>query len=150
MTEQAAPELVAAPKRLTLSHIVEMLLTRSAGERSSVSITRNASGATQLEVSVRTGDDGDVVTVEDAKRKAIEVYEQLVAQYPASNGNENAEVALTRNAKGDTQIVVTAKTSDGSKFTTLDEVAAGAIEVYETTRAKYPASDESVGRGGQA
>jgi hypothetical protein len=46
-----------------------------AGARSSVKLTRNAKGDTQIEVKVRVGDTED--EVETARRLAVETYENL-------------------------------------------------------------------------
>ena len=70
------------PRRLTLSEIVEQLLQRSGAERSSVSLTRNAKGATQIEVVVRTGDTGAIQTIEAAETVATQVYDRLRNLYP--------------------------------------------------------------------
>lgn len=69
------------PTRLSLSDILALMLTRGSGERSSVSLTRNARGETQIEVTVRTG---DAETIADAERDAREVYDRLRADYPLS------------------------------------------------------------------
>src|SRR5919204_3659468 len=101
---EPAPEPPAPPKRLTLSSIVEMLLTRST-DHSTVSISRNVKGETSIDVQIRTGS-GDVETIEDAERRAAEVYDRLAALYPPPVKPEDAEATFTRNAKGETQIVV--------------------------------------------
>lgn len=90
--------LMAAPKakpaappatihrRLTLSDVVELAfatLNRSGVDHSTVKLTRNAKGDTQIEVSVRTGEPG-VETVEQAAAKAREVYDGIAAAYPMS------------------------------------------------------------------
>lgn len=125
-----------APRRLTLSQIVEMLLTRGAGERSAVTLTRTASGDTAIDVKVRTGDDGETQTVEDAEHKAREVYERLAKVYPPRVVAAGGEVTLTRNAKGETQVSVALKTSDA--MPTVGEVGAAAQREYDRLRMKYP------------
>jgi len=74
------------PKRLTLSQILEAHLDRmrasAGGEHSTVKLTRNAKGDTQIEVSVRTGEHVEVATVEDAAGKAREIYDVLRSLYP--------------------------------------------------------------------
>lgn len=67
---------------MTLSQVVEKLLERGGTEHSSVTLSRNAKGATQIEVVVRTGDSGAVATVEEAEAVAISVYERLASRYP--------------------------------------------------------------------
>jgi hypothetical protein len=86
--EQAAP----APKRMSLSQVVEALLNRGGSEHSSVTISRNAKGETQLEVVVRTGETGNVQTIEEAEEAATAVYDRLREQYPygTANGGESS------------------------------------------------------------
>jgi hypothetical protein len=85
--EQAAP----APKRMSLSQVVEALLNRGGSEHSSVTISRNAKGETQLEVVVRTGETGNVQTIEDAETAAQAVYDRLRTRYPfGGNGAPEA------------------------------------------------------------
>jgi hypothetical protein len=72
------------PPRLTLSQIVEMQLhamARGGQEHSTVELSRNAKGDTQIRVSVRTGE-GDVETVEQARMRAQEQYDHLRELYP--------------------------------------------------------------------
>lgn len=75
----------AKPRRLTLSEILQAHLDRMAhagGEHSSVELTRNAKGDTQIKVAVRTGDTDDTATVDDAAAKARHVYDLLRGFYP--------------------------------------------------------------------
>lgn len=74
------------PRRLSMGAIVELLLTRGGGEHSAVELTRNAKGETQINVTVRTSEDGEIETADDAARKATELYDQLRARYPMSSG----------------------------------------------------------------
>jgi len=129
------------PKRLTLSQIVELLLTRSS-DRSVVTLTRTATGVTQIEVQVRTSD--DVATVEDAEAKAREVYDRLREQYPNAE-HEQATVELTRNAKGETQIEVQAKTS--AELPTLEAAQDKAGDVFKRLRMRFPIADGTHGAG---
>ena len=69
------------PKRLTLSAILEAMLQRGGSDRSSVSLTHNAKGQTQIEVTVRTGNQHDAETVEQAMTKATLVYDSLRLRY---------------------------------------------------------------------
>jgi hypothetical protein len=140
-TTEDAPK----PKRLSLSQILEHMLTRGGAERSAVTLTRTASGGTQIEVKVRTGDDGETVTVEDAERRAGEVYDRLQSQYPPDPAHENAAVTLARNAKGETQIATEVKTS-GDGVRTIAEAEKRASEVYERLRATYPLSSGAVAK----
>lgn len=70
-------------KRLSQSQIIEWLLTaQRSREHSSVSLTRNAKGDTQIDVSVRTDEGGDVQTIDQAAAKARAIYDSLRAAYP--------------------------------------------------------------------
>jgi len=137
---ETATQAAERPKRLTLSQIVEMLLTRTARERSSISLRRSVSGETQIEVNVRTGDDSEVVTVEDAERKAREVYDRLREQYPPRNGHEHSEVTLTRNAKGETQVSISMKSSDEGP-PSLEAATEQVRDAYDKLRMKYPMTE---------
>lgn len=127
------------PKRLSLSQIVEQLLTRS-GERSSVSLIRNAKGETQIDVKVSTGAEGEAATVEDAERKAVAVYDRLRELYAPPTTRDDASIDLTRNAKGDTQIAVSLRTGDEG-VATVDQAASRAREVYDAMREHYPTAN---------
>jgi hypothetical protein len=84
------------PRRLTLSQVVESqlaALNRAGGEHSSVKLTRNAKGDTQIEVTVRTGDEAHLMTVADASNQARAIYDALRELYPiaaATNGEAPA------------------------------------------------------------
>jgi hypothetical protein len=73
---------VPPARRLTLSQIVEILLQRSPRDHSSVTLARNAKGETQIEVVVRTGDAGEVLSLADAEALAGDLYDRLRARYP--------------------------------------------------------------------
>ncbi len=77
MTEPPTPT-----RRMTLSHVVEVLLQRPARERSSVTLSRNAKGDTQIEVVVRTGEHATIQTPEEALAKAVELYDSARDRYP--------------------------------------------------------------------
>lgn len=79
-TEHAAEP--APTKRMTLSQVVEHLLTRGSSQSSSVSLTRNAKGETQIEVVVRTDAELGIHTPDDAGRVAELVYDRLRTVYP--------------------------------------------------------------------
>lgn len=86
----ALPELPR--RRITMSETVDKLiaaLARGHGDNSSVRLTRNAKGDTQIEVTVRTGEPG-VETIEDASLKARLKYDELATLYPMSDGNGDA------------------------------------------------------------
>jgi hypothetical protein len=82
-----------APKRLSLSEIVELLLSRGGGEHSSVELTRNSKGETQISVTVRTGEDDNVRTAAQAALRARAVYDDLRAAYPMASGHTGAQAA---------------------------------------------------------
>lgn len=73
-------------KRMSLSQVVEHLLNRGSSQSSSVSLTRNAKGETQIEVVVRTDATGDVATIEDAETIATAVYDRLRTAYTFNGG----------------------------------------------------------------
>jgi hypothetical protein len=142
-TSQETP---AKHKRLTLSEIVEMSLSKSGGKSSAVSLSRNASGETLIEVTVATSDDADTATIEDAERGAHEVYARLVAAYPPLGAHDNSALTLTRNAKGETQVEVTTRTSE--TLPTVDALADKGSEVYDRMRCKYPMANGMTARPG--
>lgn len=71
------------PRRMSLSEVVELLLARGSSDHSSVSLTRNARGETQIEVTVRSGESGEVTNARDCARVAAELYDSLRDTYPA-------------------------------------------------------------------
>jgi hypothetical protein len=73
-------------KRLTLSEIVTLLLEHRSGAAggSSVSLTRNARGVTQIEVTVR--EDDDLRTPDLVAAEATRIYDNLRARFPMPNG----------------------------------------------------------------
>lgn len=79
-----------ASKRMTLSNVLELLLTKSGGEHSSVTLTRNSKGDTQIEVVVRTGDAGAIGTADEAYAKAVELYDRAREQYPPASSATGA------------------------------------------------------------
>lgn len=90
-TEQTtAGEHAPAGKRMTLSQVLELLLARGSADRSSVTLTRNAKGDTQIEVVVRTNELGDAQTVAQAYEQAIELYDRARARYPLASGHSQA------------------------------------------------------------
>lgn len=68
------------PKPLTLSEIVRDQLAGRALDHSSVKLTKNARGETQIEVKVGTGESG-IDTIEEASAKAQTIYNELVMTY---------------------------------------------------------------------
>lgn len=133
------------PQRLTLSRIVEMLLTRG-GERSSVTLSRTAAGETVIDVKVRTGDDDDVATLEQASLKAQTEYDRLRQMYPHSGDHDGADITLTRNAKGETQVSVSTKTST---LTPDVDLLGGVVQKeYDRLRSAYPMADGTTAKAG--
>lgn len=90
MSSQAAPDFEALPRRLTQAQIIGLLLQRRSADHSSVSLSRNAKGETQIEVTVRSGDSAEVETVDEAAEKAAELYDRLRRRFPLSSGHVGA------------------------------------------------------------
>jgi hypothetical protein len=88
---ETARDIDALPRRLTQAQIIGMLLTRGSREHSSVALSRNAKGETQVEVTVRTGESDEIDTVDAAAAKAAELYDQLRRRFPLSSGYVGAE-----------------------------------------------------------
>ena len=65
---------------MTLSEIVQLLLQRGRAASGGVTLSRNARGIPQFEVSVPTGE--ECPTIDKAKAKAVRVYEELEARFP--------------------------------------------------------------------
>ena len=86
-----------APKRLTLSEIVELLLQRSPSDHSSVKLVRNAKGDTQIEVHVRTGEPG-LETIAEARQIAQTHYDELRRLYPMSGEAGSPSSASSRSS----------------------------------------------------
>ena len=70
-------------KRLSLSEVLALVLSRGNGAGDSVTLSRNARGETQIEVTVRT-QDGE--TVEAAGLRARAEYDIIRATYPLASG----------------------------------------------------------------
>jgi hypothetical protein len=80
---------------MTLSAVVERLLERGSSDRSSVTLTRNAKGETQIEVIVRASD--VLLSVNECELAACAVYERLRARYPLSTGYVAAAAGKARD-----------------------------------------------------
>lgn len=107
------------PKRLSLSEILEMVLTRST-DRSTVSLTRTASGEVVIDVKVAAE------TIGEASATAEMEMARLTELYPRSEQSTEPTVSLSRNAKGETQVEI--------KGTGWDDVQT----VYDRARCAYP------------
>lgn len=97
----AAPVDGERPRRLTHSEIIGMLLSRS--ERrptSTVTLTRNAKGETQIEVTVPTGVTDEVATPNDAAELCAAIYSQLRQQFPLASGFVGAQTPAGGETKG--------------------------------------------------
>lgn len=88
MTPPRKPQEVERPHRraLSLSEIVERLLARSTQDHSSITLSRNAKGETQIEVVVRSASEGEINTASEAAREAIRLFDTLRARYPMADG----------------------------------------------------------------
>jgi len=80
-----------ATRRLSLSEIVTMLLAKPGRDHSSVELTRNAKGETQINVTVRAGETDGIDTAADAATECARIYEQLRRQFPLANGKVGAD-----------------------------------------------------------
>lgn len=134
-----------AAHRLSLSQILEMVLTR-ASDHSTVTLSRNAKGETQIDVQIRTGSQDDITTVEQAEQAARAIYNRLRDEYPLPVKGDEGEITLTRNAKGDTQIAVELKTGTTEETLTIEQARDRASDVYEQLRGRWPAADGTVGK----
>jgi len=79
------PDPDSKPRQLGATEVARALLHRVAsasGEHSSVELTRNAKGDTQIKVTCRTGESEDIATLEDAAAKAIATYNSLRSLFP--------------------------------------------------------------------
>lgn len=107
-------------KRLTLSEILEHMLTRTSSDRSTVSLARTASGEITIDVKVAAE------TVAEAGQLAEAELQRLTELYPRSEQSTEPVVSLTRNAKGETQIDVKGPGWEETK------------RVYDEGRMAYP------------
>lgn len=146
MATDAGTRAVKSGHRMSLSEILQLLLTKGTPERSSVTLSRNAKGETQIEVTVRTGDSAGIETVEQAEQAARESYDRLRAEYPLPDANGGGSVTFSRNAKGETQIEVVARTSDlPGESADLDNAYTTARRLFDNARVKFPMSDGYAG-----
>lgn len=78
------------PARMTLSRVIEQLLARGASNASSVTLSRNAKGETQIEVTIRTDAEHGPFTYTQAETAACLVFDRLRARYPMQDGTVGA------------------------------------------------------------
>lgn len=75
------------PRRVTQGEIILALLQRGSAGGSSVQLSRNAKGETQIEVVVRVDHDAGIDTPGEASAVAETVYDALTAKYPLGATN---------------------------------------------------------------
>jgi hypothetical protein len=90
MSERTPEMAEQLPRRLTQSQIIGLLLTRGGRDHSTVTLSRNAKGETQIEVVVRTGESDEVASVDDAAAKATAIFDQLRRRFPMNDGRVGA------------------------------------------------------------
>jgi predicted aconitase with swiveling domain len=92
MPEQTTPQVDShdGPARMTLGRVIELLTARGTTSSSSVELTRNAKGETQIVVIVRADDSGAIATPDAAYAKAVELYDSARERYPLSSGHTGA------------------------------------------------------------
>jgi hypothetical protein len=101
--------------RLRLSEVTRALLaalSKTGGEHSTVKLTRNAKGDTQIEVSVRTGDSPEVETAADAMAEAVRLYDNLREVYPM-NAEPARDSSPAASAAARAAAIATQQGSDG-------------------------------------
>lgn len=87
--EAAVPEARSISRAEILRGLLAAI-SKTGGEHSTVKLTRNARGDTQVEVSVRTGDHEGVETAADAAAEAVRIYDNLRELYPMNGGPTRA------------------------------------------------------------
>jgi hypothetical protein len=71
----------------------------------------------------------------------------LTARLADDNQHEPADVTFTRNAKGETQVSVSGKTSPtGVRW--LEQLEAAVAQTYDHARMRYPMEDGSTAKPG--
>jgi len=136
-------------QRLTLSRVLELVLTRSAGDVGYVSLGRTAKGDTTIDVKVVVDvSPAGAATTAEAADRARALFDSLRDLYPTDTDDAPASVSLTRNAKGETQIEVQAKTGDTHRAPDLAAIAELATSTYKTLRARFPLASGMVGAEG--
>lgn len=139
----ATPAGKEPPHRLSMGRIIELLLTRPS-DHSTISLNRKPNGDTEVGVSVRAHGE---LTVEGAEQLCREVYDRLCSAYPPATDDDSdaTTVSMSRNAKGETQLEVSARGKGQPKD------VAGRVRVeYDRLRAAYPMASGFVGAKPQA
>lgn len=136
------PAPVETPKRMTVSRMLELLLTKPPSG-SYVSLTRAPNGGVTIDVKVTAAEAGSPTAASIA---AEMILDALADVYPAVPDHEAATVSLTRNAKGETQIDVTGRTS--AEQPSLEGLAARVEAEYDSKRRKYPMLDGRTAKPG--
>ena len=125
-----------------------MLATKgSHADHSSVTIGRTPRGDYTFEVTVRaTGEGGQVPTIEAAEALCTAVVGRLRDAFPTDESAAgSAAVTLTRNAKGETQIEVTARSDSQTTNDAINEAESAARVSFDRARSSYPMSTGFVG-----
>lgn len=114
------------PPRMTISRALEMALLNRQARQPSVKIIIGKGRVVGAEVFSAHDD------IEEAERQARVIAEQIMSEYPPEpNGEPSYDTELTRNAKGETQIKLSA--------THPDPLAVA--DQYEALRGRYPLAD---------
>lgn len=71
------------------------------------------------------------------RRRALSLSE-VVELLLKREGSDHSSVSLTRDAKGETKIEVTVRSSQGGEVNTPGEAAREAVRLYDVLRARYP------------
>ena len=77
-----------APRRMTLSQVVERLLERGGSQHSSIDIGLTASGKRTIGVSIRTSPDGEATTAAEAAELAQAIFDELETKYAPGTTTE--------------------------------------------------------------
>ena len=89
LPEIAEPGEEPKRRRVSKDDVLAALLARATSvgsEHSSVRLSRNAKGDTQVEVVVRSGDSPEIQTAAQATAEAVRIYDNLRELYPMTGG----------------------------------------------------------------
>lgn len=142
----SAPDTPTAPQeqrtpRMTLSRVVELALQRGSSNRSHVVLSRDREGNAAFSVTVYADDSGEQVAVEEAETQARAIFDRLSQRYPITPPHADADVTLTRNAKGQPQFSATVKTDD-AELQTIDAMVKRAHALYRELHDRLPFAAE--------